>query len=69
MIALHSGFPLKLNSLVFTGPTSVEGEIKGLNPGKHGFHVHALGDTTNGCLSTGEIFAIGSLIEALQCFY
>jgi len=38
---------------VFTGPTSVEGEIKGLNPGKHGFHVHALGDTTNGCISTG----------------
>lgn len=39
-----------------SGPTSVEGEIKGLNPGKHGFHVHALGDTTNGCLSTGPHF-------------
>lgn len=39
--------------VIFTGPTTVEGEIKGLNPGKHGFHVHALGDTTNGCMSTG----------------
>jgi Cu-Zn family superoxide dismutase len=39
-----------------SGPTSVEGEIKGLVPGKHGFHVHALGDTTNGCMSTGPHF-------------
>ncbi|KAJ7513449.1 hypothetical protein O6H91_23G000100 [Diphasiastrum complanatum] len=38
------------------GPTSVVGEIKGLKPGLHGFHVHALGDTTNGCLSTGAHF-------------
>nr|XP_024364185.1 superoxide dismutase [Cu-Zn] 4AP-like isoform X3 [Physcomitrium patens] len=38
---------------VWTGPTIVEGTVKGLNPGKHGFHVHALGDTTNGCMSTG----------------
>ncbi|KAJ7568133.1 hypothetical protein O6H91_01G020200 [Diphasiastrum complanatum] len=38
------------------GPTSVVGEVKGLKPGLHGFHVHALGDTTNGCLSTGAHF-------------
>ncbi|XP_024364184.1 superoxide dismutase [Cu-Zn] isoform X2 [Physcomitrium patens] len=38
------------------GPTIVEGTVKGLNPGKHGFHVHALGDTTNGCMSTGPHF-------------
>jgi Cu/Zn superoxide dismutase len=39
--------------LHFTGPTSVTGKVEGLKPGKHGFHVHALGDTTNGCVSTG----------------
>ncbi|KAG8063361.1 hypothetical protein GUJ93_ZPchr0003g17047 [Zizania palustris] len=35
------------------GPTTVTGSIAGLKPGLHGFHVHALGDTTNGCMSTG----------------
>ncbi|KAJ6848588.1 superoxide dismutase [Cu-Zn] 2-like [Iris pallida] len=35
------------------GPTTVSGSISGLKPGLHGFHVHALGDTTNGCMSTG----------------
>ncbi|KAI3858278.1 hypothetical protein MKW92_032990, partial [Papaver armeniacum] len=25
-------------------------------PGLHGFHIHALGDTTNGCVSTGPHF-------------
>lgn len=38
------------------GPTTVNGTIAGLKPGLHGFHVHALGDTTNGCLSTGAHF-------------
>ncbi|KAJ0980715.1 hypothetical protein J5N97_008970 [Dioscorea zingiberensis] len=38
------------------GPTNVTGSISGLNPGLHGFHVHALGDTTNGCMSTGPHF-------------
>ncbi|KAJ7520398.1 hypothetical protein O6H91_19G004100 [Diphasiastrum complanatum] len=31
-------------------------QVRGLKPGLHGFHVHALGDTTNGCLSTGAHF-------------
>ncbi|CAI0432315.1 unnamed protein product [Linum tenue] len=35
------------------GPTTVTGDISGLKPGLHGFHVHAMGDTTNGCMSTG----------------
>ncbi|KAL2942290.1 Superoxide dismutase [Cu-Zn], partial [Bienertia sinuspersici] len=35
------------------GPTTVTGNVSGLKPGLHGFHVHALGDTTNGCMSTG----------------
>eukprot|EP00249_Psilotum_nudum_P007943 c20926_g1_i4 orf=169-636(+) len=38
------------------GATSVVGKLTGLRPGLHGFHVHALGDTTNGCLSTGAHF-------------
>ncbi|CAN1167926.1 Superoxide dismutase [Cu-Zn] 2 [Linum perenne] len=37
-------------------PTTVNGNISGLKPGLHGFHVHALGDTTNGCMSTGPHF-------------
>jgi len=36
------------------GPTAavkVSGKISGLSPGYHGFHVHQLGDMTNGCKS------------------
>ncbi|CAN6469245.1 unnamed protein product [Victoria cruziana] len=38
------------------GPTTVTGSVSGLRPGLHGFHIHALGDTTNGCMSTGPHF-------------
>ncbi|XP_078436117.1 copper/zinc superoxide dismutase 1 [Wolffia australiana] len=41
------------------GHTTVEGTLQGLKPGLHGFHVHALGDTTNGCMSTGPHFNPG----------
>lgn len=35
----------------------VTGEIRGLAPGQHGFHIHQFGDTaTDGCLSTGGHF-------------
>ncbi|XP_050313847.1 uncharacterized protein LOC126748563 isoform X2 [Anthonomus grandis grandis] len=34
----------------------IEGSISGLTPGKHGFHIHAIGDITGGCASTGAHF-------------
>jgi len=35
------------------GSVRIVGEVKGLKPGLHGFHIHAFGDTSNGCASTG----------------
>ncbi|VDN08386.1 unnamed protein product [Thelazia callipaeda] len=37
-------------------PTVITGEIKGLKPGLHGFHIHQYGDSTNGCISAGPHF-------------
>lgn len=34
----------------------IEGQVVGLTEGKHGFHVHALGDLSSGCSSTGAHF-------------
>ncbi|PRQ45917.1 putative superoxide dismutase [Rosa chinensis] len=52
--------PLLRGALQFVqgpqGPTHVRGKISGLSPGLHGFHIHALGDTSNGCNSTGPHF-------------
>lgn len=35
-------------------PTFVVGEITGLEPGAHGFHIHEFGDLSNGCESAGK---------------
>ena len=37
-------------------PTSIDGQIKGLTPGKHGLHLHLFGDFTEGFISAGGIF-------------
>jgi len=38
------------------GATTVTGEVKGLKPGNHGFHIHQFGDYSAGCGSTGGHF-------------
>ncbi|KAL6733515.1 hypothetical protein Aduo_004158 [Ancylostoma duodenale] len=53
--------PIVNGTVVFTqekesDPCRIQGEIKGLTPGLHGFHVHQYGDLTNGCTSTGSHF-------------
>lgn len=35
------------------GTVLVEGTVINLTPGLHGFHVHELGDLSNGCTSAG----------------
>lgn len=38
------------------GKTKVTGEVTGLKPGNHGFHIHQFGDYSAGCVSAGPHF-------------
>ncbi|XP_037287759.2 superoxide dismutase [Cu-Zn] [Rhipicephalus microplus] len=38
---------------------TITGDVTGLSPGLHGFHIHLRGDLTHGCLSTGPHFDVG----------
>ncbi|CAL5352074.1 unnamed protein product [Camellia sinensis] len=59
-VAVITGDPTVRGNLQFVqdsqGATHIRGKISGLSPGLHGFHIHSLGDTTNGCNSTGPHF-------------
>eukprot|EP01083_Nonionella_stella_P111527 327194_1 len=37
-----------------TGTTKITGEVRGLDPGKHGLYIHELGDLSEACKSTGD---------------
>jgi len=44
-----------------SGSVRVSGRLEGLSPGYHGFHVHQLGDTSDGCKSMKGHFNPGQL--------
>jgi len=46
-----------------SGTLSITGTISGLNPGKHGMHVHELGDVSGGCESAKDHFNPTNLIH------
>ena len=47
---------LRLSQSSADAPTTIQGEIRGLTPGKHGITVNVSGDLTEGAASTGDIF-------------
>lgn len=51
-VAVLRGEPGVQGTVFFTqesesAPTQIEVSLKGLKPGKHGFHIHEFGDNTN----------------------
>mmetsp|Transcript_59049 Transcript_59049/g.71088 ORF Transcript_59049/g.71088 Transcript_59049/m.71088 type:complete len:157 (-) Transcript_59049:425-895(-) len=47
---------LHLSQITEDAPTIVEGEVRGLAPGKHGISVHVYGDLSDASTSCGGIF-------------
>lgn len=47
---------LRLHQQSEDAPTIIEGEIRGLSPGKHGISVNVFGDLSNSSASCGVIF-------------
>mmetsp|Transcript_28244 Transcript_28244/g.43450 ORF Transcript_28244/g.43450 Transcript_28244/m.43450 type:complete len:158 (-) Transcript_28244:25-498(-) len=47
---------LRLSQASHESPTIIEGEVKGLSPGKHGIAIHTYGDLSDGPASVGSIF-------------
>lgn len=55
-----------LTQSINAGVVSIVGQITGLTPGKHGFHIHEL-PITNGCDSTGGHF--NPYVQVLSALY
>ncbi|XP_038658224.1 superoxide dismutase [Cu-Zn]-like isoform X2 [Scyliorhinus canicula] len=53
LISLSGAESIIGRSMVDTEEVFVKGTIEGLKPGKHGLYVCALGNITNGCISSG----------------
>ncbi|XP_064476486.1 superoxide dismutase [Cu-Zn]-like isoform X3 [Ornithodoros turicata] len=41
------------------GVVKIKGDVEGLSPGLHGFHIHRVGDLSAGCTGTGDHFDVG----------
>lgn len=63
----RNNFEWLISIMYSSGSTHVKGRITGLKPGLHGFHIHALGDTTNGCISTGFLSLFSALHFIFPC--
>jgi len=47
---------LRLSQSAAGAPTTIQGDVRGLTPGKHGITVNVSGDLSEGAASTGDIF-------------